>query len=373
MQFIDLKTQYGLIENRVKKRFDDIMKNARFVMGKEVVELEEMLAEYVGVKYCITCSSGTDALLIPLMAYGIGKNDAVFVPTFTFYASAEIIATVGATPIFIDVKKETFNIDVDKLETAIKAVQDEGKLQPKAIIPVDLFGLPAEHDRIREIAQKYNLIVLEDGAQGFGGTINGRKSCGFGDVSATSFFPAKPLGCYGDGGAIFTNDDTLMDLMKSIRIHGQGIDRYENVRLGINGRLDTLQAAVLLEKLGIFDSELENRNKIAEFYNRGLKDDFTTPNVEEGYMSSWAQYTLIADDNAQRDKIMQHLKSRDIPTMIYYPIPLHRQKVFSNVRSDYSDLSISENLVERVFSIPMHPYMKEEDVAAVIAALKESR
>lgn len=371
MQFIDLKKQYSLIEDSLKMRFDDILKNARFIMGEEISELERRLAEFVGVQHCVTCSSGTDALLIPLMAYGIGKGDAVFVPTFTFYATAEVIAIVGATPIFVDVNKDTFNIDTDKLEIAINSVKQEGKLKPKAVIPVDLFGLPAEYDIISKIAQEFDLIIIEDGAQGFGGTFDDKKACSFGNVAATSFFPAKPLGCYGDGGAIFTNDDHLADMMKSIRVHGFGKDRYENVRLGLNGRLDTLQAAVLIEKLNIFSSELRSREKVAEAYTSELKGIISTPSVPAKYSSCWAQYTLVAEDEDQRNKVMGFLKSKDIPTMIYYPIPLHRQKVFADLNCDYCDLSVSEYLSKRVFSIPMHPYITDEEIGMIINSIKE--
>lgn len=371
MQFIDLKKQYNQIEDNLSKRFDNILKNARFIMGEEVLELERKLANYVGVKECITCSSGTDALLIPLMAYGIGQGDAVFVPTFTFYASAEVIATAGATPIFIDVEKDTFNIDTNKLETAIIAVLQEGKLNPKAIIAVDLFGLPAEYDKIAEIAKRYKLIAIEDGAQGFGGTLNGKKACSFGNVAATSFFPAKPLGCYGDGGAVFTNDEELAEIMRSIRVHGFGKNKYENIRLGINGRLDTLQAAVLIEKLGIFENELQSRQQIAETYTRELNDIIQVPLIPKNRSSSWAQYTLTATDEEQREKLMGHLKTKDIPTMIYYPIPLHKQNVFSSLKSDYCDLSVSEYLSNCVFSIPMHPYLEDHEQKLIIKSLKQ--
>ena len=372
MQFIDLKKQYSLIEDNLKGRFDNILKNASFIMGEEVNVLESKLAEYTGVKECIACSSGTDALLIPLMAYGIGRGDAVFVPAFTFYASAEVIALAGATPVFVDVREDTFNIDPVKLKTAIRSVLNEGKLKPRAIIPVDLFGLPAEYDMISQIAQEFELIVIEDGAQGFGGTFQNQKVCSFGNAAATSFFPAKPLGCYGDGGAIFTDDENLADIMKSIRIHGFGKNRYENVRLGINGRLDALQAAVLIEKLNIFDDELQSRERVARKYSEELNNVISTPVVPENYTSSWAQYTLIAKDEEQRDRVMNHLKTKDIPTMIYYLIPLHRQKVFNDLKSDYCDLSISEHLANCVFSIPMHPYISDYEQSMIIDAIKQS-
>ncbi len=372
MQFIDLKKQYNLIQNGLRERFDDILQNTRFIMGKEITELEEKLSGYVDRRHCITCGSGTDALLIPLMAYGIGRNDAVFVPSFTFFASAEMIAITGATPIFVDIREETFNMDPEKLEAAIKAVLEEGILTPKAVMTVDLFGLPADYDRINPIANQYNLIVLEDGAQGFGGTYNNKKACSFGHVAATSFFPAKPLGCYGDGGAVFTDDDEIAEIIKSIRIHGSGANRYDNIRIGLNGRLDTLQAAVLLEKLTIFDEEVEKRNKIAAEYTIRLKDYLITPQTAKGYHSSWAQYSLLAKDDRERESIMNHLKGKGIPTMIYYPIPLHKQTAFKTQKSDYCDLSVCENLSSRVFSIPMHPYLEETDVELISNSIVES-
>lgn len=371
MQFIDLKKQYSLIQDNINERFHDILQNTRFIMGKEITELEEKLSRYVGKKHCITCASGTDALLIPLMAYGIGKNDAVFVPSFTFFASAEVIALTGATPIFVDIKADTFNMDAVKLEIAIKAVLEEGKLTPKAIMPVDLFGLLAEYDRINEIANQYNLKVFEDSAQGFGGSFKNKKACSYGHVSATSFFPAKPLGCYGDGGAVFTDDDDLAEIMKSIRVHGSGSDRYNNVRIGINGRLDTLQAAVLLEKLNIFDDEIDRRNKIAAEYTEKLKAYLTVPVIEKDYRSSWAQYSLLAKDSGERERIMNYLKEKDIPTMIYYPIPLHKQTAFKDTRSDYCDLSVSNHISEVVFSIPMHPYLEEDEITLIVDSIKD--
>lgn len=370
MQFIDLKKQYSLIEEDVKLKFDDILKNTRFIMGKEVLQLEETLANYVGVKHCISCSSGTDALVIPLMAWGVGPGDAVFIPTFTFFATAEAVSLVGATPIFIDIEQDTYNIDINKLELVILKVLNEGRLNPKVIIPVDLFGTPANYKEINRISQKYNLLVLEDGAQGFGGEFYGEKACSFGHAAATSFFPAKPLGCYGDGGAVFTNDDQLADKMTSIRVHGQGSNRYENIRIGLNGRLDTLQAAVLLSKLKIFDDELVKRNEIAELYTNSLKNCLVTPKSYYGYKSCWAQYSLLADNENHRSKIIEYLNTKDIPTMIYYPIPLHRQKAYLNISTEYCDLSVSENISTRIFSIPMHPYLKEEEVSSIINEIK---
>ncbi len=361
MDFINLKRQYLEIEEQLKAMTEDIFRNARFIMGKEVKELEEKLAGFIGTKYCISCASGTDALLIPLMAWGIGKGDAVFVPSFTFFASAEAPALLGATPIFVDSDENSYNIDARKLEEAISNVKKEGKLAPKAIIPVDLFGRPADMEKVREIAKRENLLVLEDGCQGFGGNIEGKKACSFGDVAATSFFPAKPLGCYGDGGAIFTDSGEIYEKMLSIRVHGQGSDKYDYVRLGLNGRLDTIQAAVLLCKMNIFENELKERTRVASRYIKNLKGVLETPLMDEKYFSSWAQFTCKAESEEERKRIIEGLKGKDIPTAIYYPIPLHKQTAFSNSKA-YCDLHISEELGKRVFSLPMHPYLKDEEI-----------
>jgi UDP-2-acetamido-2-deoxy-ribo-hexuluronate aminotransferase len=375
MEFIDLKKQYEVIEKNINIRFQEILQDSRFIMGKEVRELEEILANYVGVKHCITCANGTDALQLALMAKSIGEGDAVFVPSFTFYATSEAVSFIGATPVFVDVKHGTFNLDPDKLETAIQGVQRERRLKPKAVIPVDLFGLPAEYDKIRKITEKYGMIIVEDAAQGFGGSINGKKACSFGDISTTSFFPAKPLGCYGDGGAIFTNDEQAADLINSLKIHGKGRDKYQNTRVGMNSRLDTLQAAVLLEKIKIFDSELEERNKIASLYEEGLINVLSVPKVERSAehtcFSSWAQYTLKAKSEAERTMIMSHLKEKKIPAMIYYPIPLHKQEVYADYITTYCDLSVSEDISKRVFSLPMHPYLEEAEAAYIIETVLE--
>jgi UDP-2-acetamido-2-deoxy-ribo-hexuluronate aminotransferase len=377
MQFIDLKKQYAQIQKNIDTRFRDIMSDTRFIMGKEVKELESILADYTGTKYCFTCANGTDALEIALMALNIGAGDAVFVPSFTFYSTAEVVNLTGAVPVFVDVKSETFNLDPKKLETAIQNVINEGRLQPKAVIPVDLFGLPADYPTINEIADKYGIIVVEDGAQGFGGSINGRKACSFGHISTTSFFPAKPLGCYGDGGAIFTDDDYSAVLIDSIRIHGRGNDKYQNVRIGLNSRLDTLQAAVLLEKIKLFDDELIKRDKRANLYHEGLKDVLIAPEVEKSddrqFFSSWAQYSVLARDDEERTKIMDRLKERGVPTMIYYKIPLHLQEVYNkdNLKRDYCSLEASEDLCKRVFSLPMHPYLEESETEYIIESIRE--
>ena len=331
MQFIDLHRQYDQIAGGVQKRWNKILEHKAFIGGPEVKELEEKLAEYVGVKYVIGCASGTDALTIPLMAYEINKSDAVFVPSFTFFASAESIKLAGGTPVFVDTDPETFNMDSVDLEKKIEHVIKEGRLNPKGIVAVDLFGMPANFNAIRKIAEKYGLFILEDAAQGFGGTYDGRKACSFGDIAGTSFFPAKPLGCYGDGGAIFTNDDDLAEKIRSIHVHGQGKDKYNNIRIGLNSRLDSIQAAVLLEKLSIFDEELAKRNEVAFQYSRRLTDYFEVPKVPNGYISSWAQYTLKAENSEHRDRVIYEMSKKNIPVMIYYPIPIHKAEAFSDI------------------------------------------
>ena len=370
--FIDLKTQYKLLENDIQAGINSVLEHGKFIMGPEVFELEKQLAEFAGVKHVISCSSGTDALLMPLMAQNIGPGDIIFTTPFTFIATSEVISLLGAIPIFVDIDSETFNIDPGKLKLAIQAVKkrDTGiyplpreipaTAAPKAIIPVDLFGLPADYDQIMEIAKQENLFVLEDAAQGFGGIYKDRKAGSLGHAGATSFFPAKPLGCYGDGGAIFTNDDTLAEKLISIRVHGQGKDKYNNIRTGLNARLDTLQAAILLPKLKIFPQEMSARQKNAQSYNDALadlQDRITTPFVPAGYKSAWAQYSLLAD---KREVIMEALKKEGIPTAIYYPVPLHLQTTFSNLQYKTGDFPVAESISKRIFSLPMHPYLDDE-------------
>ena len=363
MEYIDLKAQYKRLKDKIDNNIQNAISNAEFISGPEVKQLEEKLAEYVGRKYCVTCANGTDALTIAMRVLNVKTNDAVFVPSFTFYSTSEVVSLEGATPIFVDVDERTFNIDAMKLEKAIKQVINEGKLNPKAIIPVDLFGQVANFPEILKIAAKYNLKVVEDGAQGFGGSINGKMACSFGDISTTSFFPAKPLGCYGDGGAIFTDDEEVYELMLSLRVHGKGSFKYENVRVGYNSRLDTIQAAILLPKFEAFkEYELDNRNKFAKMYTEKLKDIIKTPVVPEGYVSSWAQYTLILDSEEERNNLQDELKKAGIPTMVYYPIPLHKQIVYEGYNFNLDDLKVSEELSKKVLSIPMHPYMNEETV-----------
>ena len=373
MPFRDLKAQYQALKPQIDKAIQTVLDEGQFIMGRQVHELEETLAEYVGVKHCITCANGTDALLMVLMAWDIKAGDAVFVPDFTFFATAEVVALVGATPVFVDVDEDTFNIDPVKLEAAIQQTIQEGRYESRVIIPVDLFGLPADYPAIEKIAEKYNLLILEDGAQGFGGKIGERKACSFGQAATTSFFPAKPLGCYGDGGAIFTNDDDLAQKLQSIRMHGKGSTRYDNVRIGLNSRLDTIQAAILQVKLQAFiDYELEKVNQIADTYTKRLKDIVTTPVIPDGYYSSWAQYTIKLDSKEQRNSLQQKLKKQGIPTMIYYPKPLHKQVAFKNIASNARELSITENLCNRVLSLPIHPYLEEKSIAGLCKAIEKS-
>nr|WP_231616998.1 DegT/DnrJ/EryC1/StrS family aminotransferase [Pseudoalteromonas sp. SWXJZ10B] len=357
IQFIDLAAQYQHLKTKIDARIKTVLDHGHYIMGPEVQELEEELAKYVGVKHAITCGNGTDALTLAMMVLDVKAGDAVFCPTFTFFATAEVIAFEGATPVFVDSDEATFNICPIDLEKRIQATIAEGKLIPKAIIAVDLFGLPANYPEIQTIAAKYNLKLVEDAAQGFGGSIDGKRAGSFGDIATTSFFPAKPLGCYGDGGAIFTNNDEYAELLKSYRVHGKGKDKYDNVRIGMNSRLDTIQAAILLEKLAEFPTELVNRNKVAANYEKTLVDKYQTPLVPTGYVSSWAQYTLVSTN---RDAEMAAYKEQGIPTMIYYGTCMHEQTAFSNLSYQAGDFPIAEKLAKSVFSLPMHPYMVED-------------
>ena len=373
MEFIDLKRQYKELKKDIDKNIEKVLEDANFIMGSEVKELEGKLAEYVGRKYCATCGNGTDALTIALKILDIKTGDAVFVPSFTFYSSSEVVSLEGATPIFVDVDERTFNIDVNKLESAIENVKKEGKLTPRAIIAVDLFGQTANFPEILKVAKENDLKVIEDGAQGFGGSINGKMACSFGDISTTSFFPAKPLGCYGDGGAIFTDDEELYNKILSIRVHGKGSFKYENVRVGLNSRLDTIQAAILLPKLRAFEEyELSDRNKVAKLYTEKLSDLVVTPLVHEGYISSWAQYTIILNSSEERSFVQNKLKEKGIPSMIYYPIPLHKQKVYDGYSFNLEELRVTEKLCNVVLSIPMHPYLRDDEIDMVVNTLRDA-
>ena len=362
MQFRDLKTQYTVLKDEMDKAILDVVASSAFVMGPKIKEMETAFAEYVGVKHCVACNSGTDALLLSLKAWNVKAGDAVFVPSFTFFASAEVIAMQGATPVFVDVDKDTFNMDVVDLERKIEQTLKAEKLIPRVILAVDLFGLPADFKKIRQVADRHGLYVLEDGAQGFGGRIGDSKACTFGDISTTSFFPAKPVGCYGDGGAVFTDNDEWAALVDSYHIHGKGSDRYDNVRIGLNSRMDSIQAAILLVKLKAFkDQELVDVNKVAARYTEKLKGVVKTPVVPEGFYSSWAQYTIQLKDKEMRNGLQAALKEADIPTAIYYPIPMHRQTAFNYLDLEYNHCPVADHLADTVLSLPIHPYLSETD------------
>ena len=374
MEFRDLKTQYQVLKPQIDKAIQTVLNEGQFIMGRQVQELEKTLADYVGVKHCITCANGTDALYMVLMAWEIKAGDAVFVPDFTFFATGEVVSLIGATPVFVDVDPDTFNIDPVKLEVAIKEVLEDGRYQPRAIIPVDLFGLPANYPEIEKIAEKYKLLILEDGAQGFGGRIGNRRACSFGHAATTSFFPAKPLGCYGDGGAVFTSDDELADKIRSIRVHGKGSSRYDNVRIGLNSRLDTLQAAILQVKFQAFvEYELDDVNKVARSYTEKLKDTVKTPIIPDGYYSSWAQYTIQLESKEQRDALQETLRERGIPTMIYYPKPMHCQSAFANLGCITDELIVTDHLCDRVLSLPMHPYLEKDNIVKICNVINATR
>lgn len=382
LPFIDLSAQQQRILPSITARLQRVLEHGQYIMGPENRELEDRLAAYVGCRHAIACSSGTDALLMPLMAWGIGPGDAIFTTPFTFVATAEVIALCGATPVFVDIDPQTFNLDPVHLERAIEAVLTgdekkyplprqavENRLTPKAIIPVDLFGAPADYQQIMAVAARYGLKVLEDAAQSFGGSIGGKRAGSFGHAAATSFFPAKPLGGYGDGGAIFTDDDGLAEVLCSIRVHGQGNDRYENIRVGMNGRLDTMQAAVLLAKLEIFDQELLSRRNIADSYTAAFAEipGLTPPHIDNGVSSAWAQYSLLHD---QRNAIRASLESQGIPTAVYYPKPLHHQGAFASLGYANGSMPVSETTAQKIFSLPMHPYLSDEDRNRVIDTVK---
>ena len=370
MQFRDLIKQYNVLKPEMDKAMLDTAASGGYIMGKAVKELETMLAEYVDVKYCISCGNGTDALNLALKAWNIKEGDAVFVPDFTFFSSAEVVSLERATPVFVDVDVDTYNMDPMSLENAIKKTINEKKLKPKVIITVDLFGLPANYPLIRQIADKYNLLILEDGAQGFGGSINGKMACSFGDISITSFFPAKPLGCYGDGGAIFTDNEEWASIMDSLRVHGKGSFKYDNVRIGVNSRLDTLQAAILKVKFNAFkEYELEKINEAANIYTSKLKGIVKTPIVPEGYYSSWAQYTITLKNKQQRDGLQAYLKDKGVPSMIYYPKPMHEQTAYKYLDYRKGSSPVAEMLSDCVLSLPLHPYITKEDISLIYNAI----
>lgn len=371
MQFRDLKAQYKALKAEIDAGIQEVIDNTSFILGKPVTELENKLAQYVGKKHCIGCANGTDALQLALMIWGIGPGDAVFTTDFTYFASAGSSSILGATPVFVDIDLKTFNMSPEALEKAIVDVIAEGKLKPKAIVPVDLFGLPADYPKIEAIAKKYGLLILEDGAQGFGGNINGKRACSFGDMATTSFFPAKPLGCYGDGGAIFTDDDEVDARLRSLRAQGKSpVDKYDNREIGMNSRLDTLQAAILLPKFKAFAQyELDAVNNVAKWYTERLKDKFVTPYVPEGFYSSWAQYTLLLESEEQRALLQQKLKEQGIPSMVYYPRGLHQQEAYRWMEFGDEQFPNTIQATKRVLSLPMHPYLDEKTVDEICQAI----
>jgi dTDP-4-amino-4,6-dideoxygalactose transaminase len=368
-QFIDLVAQQELIRPQLDEAIKKVLDHGQYIMGPEVQEFESQLCEFTGAKHALTCANGTDALTLVLMAWGIGPGDAIFVPSFTYVATAEAPAQLGATPFFVDVCEDTFNIDPQSFKQAIIDCRKLG-LRPFAVIPVDLFGQPADVDMITTIAHQEGIKVLVDGAQSFGAESKGRKVGLMGDATTTSFFPAKPLGCYGDGGAIFTSSDKDREIINSIRLHGKGSEKYDNVRIGLNSRLDTIQAAILLEKIKIFPSELKLRAHHASLYQKNLKNLIKTPEINDNILSTWAQFTLVVE---KRDDLQIHLKQLGIPSVVYYPIPLSKQTGYRNFPIVSSGTRVSESLSERVLSLPMHPYMNEETVERVCQAIESFR
>ncbi len=368
MQFRDLHAQYEALKKEIDESIQEVLDNSGFILGKKVTELEEKLASYVNRKYCVSCGNGTDALQLSLMAMDIGPGDAVFTSDFTYFASAGCASILGATPVLVDIDLDTFNISPEALEKAIERTIAEGKLRPRVIIPVDLFGLPANYPEIEKIAEKYNLKILEDGAQGFGGNIGGKKACSFGDISITSFFPAKPLGCYGDGGAIFTDEEAVAVRLKSLRAQGKSpTDKYDNREIGINSRLDTLQAAILLPKLKAFaEYELEGVNRAAAWYSEKLEDCVVTPSIPDGFYSSWAQYTVLCKDENERSDIQAALKEKDISSMVYYPRGLHEQEAYRAMQLPDAWYPNTKEATKRVLSLPMHPYLREDAVDEIV-------
>lgn len=373
MKFRDLGAQYQKHKTEIDRAIQDVIEQSAFILGKQVAELEQQLADYVGRRYCVAVGNGTDALHLSLKALNVSCGDAVIVPDFTYVASAVCANMVGATPVFADIDRDTFNMLPEALEETILRIKREGKLVPKVIIPVDLFGQPANYDHILRIAEKYGIRVLEDAAQGFGGTIRGKKACSFGDISTTSFFPAKPLGCYGDGGAIFTDDPKINEYLRSVRALGRSeIDKYDNVRVGTNSRLDTIQASILLVKLKAFvEHELSDVNTVAGWYTGRLQGKVTVPTIMDGYGSSWAQYTILLKDENERVAVHESLKNRNIPTMIYYPRCMHQQGVFRYLQLSDDFYPNAVEITNRCLSVPIHPYMTEKMVEEVTEGILE--
>ena len=370
LAFVDLAAQQVRIRDQVDAAIARVLEHGAYIMGPEIGELEAQLADFCGARHVVSCGSGTDALLMALMAQGIGPGDAVICPAFTFTATPEVIALLGATPVFVDVGEDTFNLSPSSLEAAVATAQ-QTDLTPKAILAVDLFGQPADYAAIEDFAETNGLWVLADAAQSFGASVHGRNVGRFGLATATSFFPAKPLGCYGDGGAICTDDADLAERLRSIRVHGQGSDKYDNVRIGINGRMDTMQAAILIEKLKIFEDEITARNRVAERYSASLAAHFSVPNISDGARSTWAQYTLKLPADRRAD-VQQSLKAQGIPTAIYYPKPLHQQTAYRDFPVAGNGTPVSDRLSSQVLSLPMHPYLSEQDQDRITAALMDA-
>lgn len=374
MQFIDLKAQYQALKPEIDANIQSVLSTAQFIGGAYVKELEAQLAAFVGRKHCVTCANGTDALQLAFMAAGVGEGDAVFCPDMTFISSTEPAKMFGAASVFCDITEDTYCLSPESLERQIRAVLAEGKLTPKAVVAVDILGNPCDYDAIVPICEQYGLTLIEDAAQSFGASYHGRRACAFGHIATTSFFPAKPLGCYGDGGAVFTDDDQLDSLFRSLCVHGKGPGgKYDNIRVGMNSRLDNLQAAILLPKLkALGDYELDRRQTVAGRYNAAFAGKFVTPFVAEGCVSAWAQYALLAEDTAQRDRIIAHLTERGIPNMVYYPTPQHALPVFREEPAYGETFRNANDYCARTFSLPMHPYLTEAEQAEVIAAVLEA-
>ena len=370
MEFNDLKRQYKIIKKEVDEHISEIISESRFLNGVEIRQLEEKLAQFVGKKYCISCGSGTDALMLSFLVYGVGKGDAIFCPDMTYIASVDPGCIIGATPVFVDIDRRTYNMSPEKLEEAILKVKEEGKLNPKAVVAVDFLGNPAELDKIEEICKKYGVILIEDAAQSFGATYKGKKCCSFGDIACTSFFPTKPLGCYGDGGAIFTDDEEVARLLESYKAHGKGKEKYDNVRIGIGSRINTIQAAVLLHKLELFEEELKSRKKIAEVYDRELGESFEIQRVEEDAQSAYAQYAILAKNKEERDRIVKTMKDNGIPAMIYYPKGMHKMKVFESLPQ--GEFKNSDRYADCNICIPFSPYLREDEQELVIKIIKKA-
>ena len=372
MEFRDLKRQYQIHKKEIDHAVQAVMEGAHFISGPQVGQLEKELAAYVGAGHCIACANGTDALQLALMAWEIGAGDVVFVPDFTFFSSGEVVPLVGAVPVFVDIDKDTFNISADSLQNAVEYVLRHTDLKPRAVVAVDLFGQPADYEAVRRVADAYGLLVLEDAAQGFGGMTGERKACSFGDISITSFFPAKPLGCYGDGGAVFTDNEEWAKRLTSLHVHGKGSDKYDNVRIGLNSRLDTLQAAVLIEKLKFFEEEIAACSRAAAAYVERLRDVVKTPVILPGNRSGWAQYTICLKDAREREEVMAQMKADGIPSAVYYRKPMHRQTAFAGMLCGAERCENTEYICDRCLSLPMHPYLEAKEIDAVCSCVKKA-